>query len=337
MSLLEISDLRVEFPSEEGPLVAVKSVDLALEAGEVLGLIGESGSGKSLTCRSIMRMVPDPGTIAGGRITFDGEDVMAMKGSRLRDFRAHAVGMVSQNPFGSLNPVRRVGAQVAETLRLNRGQGRAEAKREAIGLLDRVGIDDPERRARSYPHELSGGMCQRVMIALATASHPRLLLADEPTTALDVTTQAQILSLLAEMRREQGMTMLLVSHDFGVIAEVCDRVAVMYGGHVVETGPIDAIYHDPRHPYTKALLESIPELDAHGNTVRRNPLSGYPPELTDELSGCVFAPRCAFARPECESISMALEPIGPERASACPVGPLAGDSAEGCAQGRVGG
>jgi oligopeptide/dipeptide ABC transporter ATP-binding protein len=274
-----------------------------------------------------MRMVPDPGTIAAGRITFDGEDVMAMEESRLRDFRAHSVGMVSQNPFGSLNPVRRVGAQVAETLRLNRGQGRAEAKREAIALLDRVGIDDPERRARSYPHELSGGMCQRVMIALATASHPRLLLADEPTTALDVTTQAQILSLLAEMRREQGMTMLLVSHDFGVIAEVCDRVAVMYGGYVVETGPIDAIYHDPQHPYTKALLESIPELDAHGNTVRRNPLSGYPPELTEEVSGCVFAPRCAFARPECGSVSMALEPIGSERASACPIRPLAGDPA----------
>jgi oligopeptide/dipeptide ABC transporter ATP-binding protein len=325
MSLLEISDLRVEFPADEGPLVAVKSVDLALEAGEVLGLIGESGSGKSLTCRAVMKMVPDPGIIASGRITFDGEDVMAMKGSRLRDFRAHSVGLVSQNPFGALNPVRRIGSQVAETLRLNRRQSRKEARREAVDLLDRVGIDDPERRCRSYPHELSGGMCQRVMIALATASHPRLLLADEPTTALDVTTQAQILSLLAEMRREQGMTMLLVSHDFGVIAEVCDRVAVMYGGHVVETGPIDAIYHDPQHPYTKALLDSIPELDVSGVAARRNPLSGYPPELSEELPGCVFAPRCRFARPECESISMALAPIGRDRASACPIRPLANE------------
>jgi oligopeptide/dipeptide ABC transporter ATP-binding protein len=322
VSLLEISGLRVEFPSEEGPLVAVKGVDLALDQGEVLGLVGESGSGKSLTCRSVMRMVPDPGRISSGSIRFDGDDVLAMDESQLRDFRARSVGMVSQNPFGSLNPVFKVGAQVAETLRVNRGRSRREAKSEAVELLDKVGIVDPERRYNSYPHELSGGMCQRVMIALATASHPRLLLADEPTTALDVTTQAQILKLLTEMRREQGMAMLLVSHDFGVIAEVCDRVAVMYGGHVVETGPVDAIYHDPQHPYTRALLDSIPELDAAGTTSRRDPISGYPPELTDLLPGCVFAPRCRFAQPGCREISMNLEPIGDGRATACPVRPM---------------
>ena len=266
MSLLEISGLRVEFPSEEGPLVAVKGVDLALDQGEVLGLVGESGSGKSLTCRSVMRMVPTPGRISAGSITFDGDDVIGDgRVARCAISAPTRSGMVSQNPFGSLNPVFKVGAQVAETLRVNRGRGRRAAKSEAVELLDKVGIVDPERRYNSYPHELSGGMCQRVMIALATASHPRLLLADEPTTALDVTTQAQILKLLTEMRREQGMAMLLVSHDFGVIAEVCDRVAVMYGGHVVEAGPVDAIYHDPQHPYTRALLDSIPELDAAGH------------------------------------------------------------------------
>jgi oligopeptide/dipeptide ABC transporter ATP-binding protein len=326
VSLLSISGLRVEFPSDEGPLVAVKGVDLTVEQGEVVGLVGESGSGKSLTCRAVMRMIPRPGRLAGGQILFDGDDVTALRGARLRDFRAHSVGMVSQNPFGSLNPVFRVGAQVAETLRLNRGMSGREARAEATQMLDRVGIADPERRYLSYPHELSGGMCQRVMIALATASNPRLLLADEPTTALDVTTQAQILRLLARMRREQGMTMLLVSHDFGVISEVCDRVAVMYGGYIVETGPVDEIYHDPQHPYTRALLDSIPELDAAGNSTRRAPLSGYPPELSEQISGCVFAPRCGFARSQCDSVSMELARMGPDRALACPIRPLAGCS-----------
>ncbi|HEY5333269.1 MAG TPA: ABC transporter ATP-binding protein [Solirubrobacterales bacterium] len=325
MSLLEISGLRVEFPSAEGPLVAIKGVDLTLDSGEVLGLVGESGSGKSLTCRAVMRMIPEPGRITKGTIKFDGTDVTAMNDSQLRHFRAHSVGMVSQNPFGSLNPVFKVGVQVAETLRVNRGRSRREAKAEAVELLDQVGIEDAKRRYDAYPHELSGGMCQRVMIALATASRPRLLLADEPTTALDVTTQAQILRLLSQMRREQGMAMLLVSHDFGVIAEVCDRVAVMYGGHIVETGPVDAIYHDPQHPYTRALIDSTPELDAAGNTAaRRDPISGYPPELSEQLPGCVFAPRCKFAQPGCRSISMDLLPIGEGRASACPVRPLAG-------------
>jgi len=273
-------------------------------------------------------MIPKPGRLAGGQIVFDGDDVTALRGPKLRDFRAHSVGMVSQNPFGSLNPVFRVGAQVAETLRVNRGMGRKSARTEAVALLDRVGIADPERRYLAYPHELSGGMCQRVMIALATASNPRLLLADEPTTALDVTTQAQILRLLVRMRREQGMTMLLVSHDFGVISEVCDRVAVMYGGYIVETGPVDEIYHDPQHPYTRALLDSIPELDSAGSSSRREPLSGYPPELSERVEGCVFAPRCRFARPECGSVSMELEPLGPGRASACPVRPLAGGCAD---------
>jgi oligopeptide/dipeptide ABC transporter ATP-binding protein len=323
MSLLEIEALRVEFPGEDGPLVAVKGVDLAVETGEVLGLVGESGSGKSLTCRAVMQMIPEPGRVAAGSVRFDGEDVLALGKSKLRDFRRHSVGMIYQNPFGSLNPTMRAGAQIAETLRVNRGLGRSAAKTEAVALLDRVGIEDPERRYASYPHELSGGMCQRVMIAIATASAPRLMLADEPTTALDVTTQAQILKLLGQMRAEGGMAMLLVSHDFGVIAQACDRVAVMYGGHIVETGPVETIYHEPEHPYTRALLNSVPELDSAGNVQRRAALAGHPPELSDVIPGCVFAPRCEHARPECASVSMELLEIAPDHATACPIRPYA--------------
>ncbi len=328
MSLLEIEALRVEFPGADGPLAAVKGVDLALEAGEVVGLVGESGSGKSLTCRAVMRMIPEPGQIAGGSVRYDGEDVLGLSTAKLRDLRAHSIGMIYQNPFGSLNPTLRVGAQIAETLKVNRGMGRGAAKTEAVALLDRVGIEDPERRARAYPHELSGGMCQRVMIAIATASSPRLMLADEPTTALDVTTQAQILKLLGKMRAEEGMAMLLVSHDFGVIAQACDRVAVMYGGHIVETGPVETIYHEPEHPYTKALLNSVPELDSAGNVQRRAALAGHPPELSDVIPGCVFAPRCEHARPGCESISMKLEKVGPAHDSACPVRPYAEENSK---------
>ncbi|MFT3866691.1 MAG: ABC transporter ATP-binding protein [Solirubrobacterales bacterium] len=324
MSLLEIESLRIEFPGEPDPLVAVKGVDLKLEAGEVLGLVGESGSGKSLTCRAVMRMVPEPGAISAGAVRFDGEDVLALDKRKLRDLRAHSVGMIYQNPFGSLNPVMRVGAQIAETLRVNRGMGREAAKTEAVALLERVGIEDPERRARAYPHELSGGMCQRVMIAIATAPGPRLMLADEPTTALDVTTQEQILKLLGQMRAEQGMAMLLVSHDFGVIAQACDRVAVMYGGHIVETGPVETIYHEAEHPYTRALLGSVPELDSAGNVRRRAALAGHPPELHEEIPGCVFAPRCTHSRPECATASMKLREVGTDHAAACPVRPFAG-------------
>jgi oligopeptide/dipeptide ABC transporter ATP-binding protein len=323
MSLLEIESLRVEFPGEEGQLIAVKGVDLAVEQGEVVGLVGESGSGKSLTCRAVMRMVPEPGVVSAGQVRFDGEDVLSLGTSELRDFRAHSVGMIYQNPFGSLNPTMKIGAQIAETLKVNKGMKRDAAKKEAVALLDRVGIEDPERRARSYPHELSGGMCQRVMIAISTASSPRLMLADEPTTALDVTTQAQILNLLAKMRAEEGMAMLLVSHDFGVIAQACDRVAVMYGGHIVETGPVETIYHEPEHPYTRALLNSVPELDSAGNVKRRAALAGHPPELADVIPGCVFAPRCEHAKPACAEVAMKLEPVGPDHASACPVRPYA--------------
>jgi oligopeptide/dipeptide ABC transporter ATP-binding protein len=326
--LLRIEGLRVEFGGGDGPLVAVDGAGLHVEPGEVVGLIGESGSGKSLTCRSVMRLIPRPGRITAGQIEFDGRDVLALSAQELRDFRAHDAGMIYQDPFSSLNPVYRIRDQIAETLRVNLGVGTADARAQAVELLDGVGIPDAERRALSYPHELSGGMRQRVMIALATASRPRLLLADEPTTALDVTTQAQILALLMRLRAERGMAVLLVSHDFGVIAQVCDRVAVMYAGHVVETGPIDALYSNAQHPYTRALLESVPRLESAGRRTRRPGIAGVPPELTEVLPGCVFMPRCRYAQPSCAEISMALEPVSAGHETACPVRPFAGaDSA----------
>jgi oligopeptide/dipeptide ABC transporter ATP-binding protein len=322
--LLRIEGLRVEFGGADAPLVAVDGAGLTVGPGEVVGLIGESGSGKSLTCRSVMRLIPHPGRIAAGQVEFDGRDVLAMSARELRDFRAHDAGMIYQDPFSSLNPVYRIRDQIAETLRVNLGMDKAGARAHAVELLDGVGIPDPERRALSYPHELSGGMRQRVMIALATASRPRLLLADEPTTALDVTTQAQILGLLMRLRTERAMAVLLVSHDFGVIAQVCDRVAVMYAGHVVETGPIEALYTNAQHPYTRALLESVPQLESAGRRTRRPGIAGVPPELTEVLPGCVFKPRCRYAQPSCAEISMALEPVSEGHETACPVRPFAG-------------
>jgi oligopeptide/dipeptide ABC transporter ATP-binding protein len=240
----------------------------------------------------------------------------------LRTFRSKKVGMIFQDPFSSLNPVVRVGAQIGETLRLNVGCDRSEAKLKAIELLDSVGIPRPRERYRAYPHELSGGMRQRVMIALATASGPRLLLADEPTTALDVTTQKQILELLSQMRQDLGMAMLIVSHDFGVIAQMCDRVTVMYGGYVVESGPIEAIYDTPQHPYTRALLDSIPDIEVRESGVRRKVLAGQPPELGDISVGCPFASRCQYVRAECRMVTMDLEEVGADHYSACPFRPL---------------
>jgi oligopeptide/dipeptide ABC transporter ATP-binding protein len=326
--VLQVDGLRVEFGPADAPLAAVNGVGLEVFPGEIVGLIGESGSGKSLTCRSVMRLIHPPGRIAAGSIAFEGRDILAMDAKSLRDFRAHEAGMIYQDPFSSLNPVFRIGDQVAETLRANLGMDKGEARAHAIELLDGVGIPDPARRALSYPHELSGGMRQRVMIALATASRPRLLLADEPTTALDVTTQAQILALLQRLRAERGMAVLIVSHDFGVIAQVCDRVAVMYGGHVVETAPVATIYEHAEHPYTRALLESVPELESAGRSVRRPGIPGTPPELTDQLEGCVFAPRCAHAGPGCGAVPMTLESVAAGHRTACPVRPFAaGDAA----------
>lgn len=323
--LLEIEGLRIDFGPTDAPLSAVKHADLQVGAGEIVGIVGESGSGKSLTCRAVMGLVPPPGRVGGGDVRFEGVSVPAMSTTQLRRYRASDVGMIFQDPFSSLNPVHRIGRQLTETLRVNRGLGRSEARREAIALLDGVGIPDPGRRFAAYPHELSGGMRQRVMIALATCSQPRLLIADEPTTALDVTTQRQILELLARLRDEQGTSILLVSHDFGVIAQLCDRVVVMYGGHTVERGPIEDLYDAPAHPYTKALLESVPTLEPARPGTRPSGIAGHPPELSEQISGCVFAPRCSYARPECTERAMTLAPVGPGHDCACTLLPLTSD------------
>jgi oligopeptide/dipeptide ABC transporter ATP-binding protein len=332
--LLSIEGLRVEFDTRHGQVAGVRDAGLDVHAGEIVGLVGETGSGKTLVCRSVMRLVPHPGRITAGRVEFEGRDVLAFSPRELRQFRAHDVGMIYQDPFSSLNPVFRVGDQLIETLRINLGLDRSQARDRAMTLLRDVGIPDPERRALSYPHEFSGGMRQRVMIALATASQPRLLLADEPTTALDVTTQAQILALLTALNKEHGMGVLLVSHDFGVIAQVCDRVAVMYGGHIVETGPVEAIYTASEHPYTRGLLESIPRIESAGHPTRLPMIRGVPPDPTESLSGCVFKPRCPHARESCDTVSMELKPVSAGHATACPVRPFT--NAGGAQQSRAG-
>jgi oligopeptide/dipeptide ABC transporter ATP-binding protein len=318
MTLLRVEDLRVDFDTPEGAFAAVGGVTFAVGEGEIVGLVGESGSGKSVTSKAVMRLVNPRGRIVGGSIEFDGEDVLTMNSARLRAYRARQVGMVFQDPFTSLNPVHRIGAQLCETLRLNGALSRSSARETALEMLEAVGLPAPERQFRAYPHELSGGMRQRVMIALATASKPRLLLADEPTTALDVLTQARILRLLTSRCHEENTAMLLVSHDFGVIAQTCDRVLVMYGGHIVEAGSVADVYANPEHPYTRALLEAVPEIEHGTGRTRREALPGRPPGLGEITSGCVFWPRCRYCRDECETMNMRLEPVSDGHETACP-------------------
>jgi len=316
--LLQVSDLRIVFGAGEHAPAAVRNVSFEVAPGEMVGLVGESGCGKSLTCRAAIRLVPRGARIAAGTVLFEGRDVIAMGNREVRRLRAREVGMIFQDPFTSLNPVFRVGAQVAETLRVNLGLTAAQAERETVRILAESEISEPERWRRAFPHELSGGMQQRVIIALALAAKPKLLIADEPTTALDVTTQAQILKLLRRFREDYGVAVLLVSHDFGVIAEACDRVVVMYGGHVLETADVEAVYKAPQHPYTQALLASVPLLQSAGHPRRRKAIDGRPPEPSKELRGCIFEPRCPYVRAACTRIDMKLEPAGASQHTACP-------------------
>jgi oligopeptide/dipeptide ABC transporter ATP-binding protein len=313
--VLSVRDLITVFPTTESVAVAANGVSFDLRAGETMGLVGESGSGKSVTCRSILRLVPEPGQIVGGSILFRGVDVLDLSRRELRAVRGAEMSMIFQDPMSSLNPVYAVGDQIAEPLRTHRGMGRREAREEAVSLLDRVGIPSPRERLESYPHELSGGMRQRVMIAIAISCHPRILLADEPTTALDVTIQDQILSLLLELQAQEGMAILLVSHDLSVIAQTCDQVTVMYAGYVVEQGATAALFERPQHPYTIALLKALPEFGAEGR--RLVPIGGQPPDLTALPPGCPFAPRCDHAREGCAEVSMALLESGPGHGTAC--------------------
>jgi peptide/nickel transport system ATP-binding protein len=315
MSLLAVDGLRMEFPGPDGPAVAVRGIDFQLEPGRVLGLVGESGCGKSMTALCVLRLLPPAGRIAGGRILFRDRDLLALRESDMRRVRGAEIAMIFQEPMTALNPVLTVGSQIAEAVRLHQHLGRRAAWDRAVALLGEVGIPEPAHRARDYPHQLSGGMRQRVMIAMAISCEPALLIADEPTTALDVTIQAEILQLLRELRERRGMAMLLITHDLGVVAEHADEVAIMYAGRIVERAPVGDLFDRPRHPYTRALLRSMPALGRH--TERLETIPGQVPGLRDLPSGCAFRDRCPDAIPACGEQVPPLVPRGPGHEVAC--------------------
>ncbi len=320
--LLEIQGLSTVFRSDEGVVRAVDGVDLAIHAGETLGLVGESGCGKSATALSILRLVQDPpGRIEAGRILFRGRDLLALDEEDMQRVRGNEIAMVFQEPMSALNPVLTVGRQVAEVLELHRGLDRARARERAVELLELVGLPDPLERECSHPHQLSGGMRQRVMIAMAVACDPTLLLADEPTTALDVTVQAQILALLADLKQRKGMSVLLITHDLGVVAELADRVAVMYAGKIVEVVPVIELFERPAHPYTIGLLRSRPSLEHAPDRLRAIP--GAVPNPLELPSGCRFRTRCPIARDSCAIEEPPLLPVeggSADHLAACPFG-----------------
>ena len=298
--LLQVEDLSVEFVTDAGIVRAVDGVSLDIHPGETLALVGESGCGKSVTAMAILGLLPmPPARIASGRILLAGEDLIAAGEDRLREVRGNDVAMIFQEPMTSLNPVFTVGDQIAEAIVLHRGVSQAEARSQTIALLDRVGMPAPGRRVDEYPHQLSGGMCQRVMIAMALACNPLLLIADEPTTALDVTIQAQILDLLRELQRDLGMSVLLITHDLGVVAQMAHRVAVMYAGRVVEHADVGPLFKTPRHPYTAGLFRSIPEASAGGAERPLQPIEGSVPDALDFPAGCKFHPRCSRVLERC--------------------------------------
>ncbi len=299
--LLEVSDLRTHFPTRAGLVKAVDGVSFHIAAGELLGLVGESGCGKSITALSVMRLISPPGRIAGGSIRFKGEELLTASDERIRQIRGNEIAMIFQDPMTSLNPVFTVGEQIAEALRLHRKLDRKKAWQAAIEAMREVAIPSPERRASDYPHQLSGGMRQRVMIAMALACDPELLIADEPTTALDVTIQAQILELLDELRKTRKLAVLLITHDLGVVAEVADRVCVMYTGKIVEESGVHELFGDPKHPYTRGLLRSVPKLTESGvaKAERLQTIEGTVPSPTSLPPGCHFAPRCEFRLERC--------------------------------------
>jgi oligopeptide/dipeptide ABC transporter ATP-binding protein len=299
--LLEVNNLQTHFPTRSGLVRAVDGVSFHLDRGELLGLVGESGCGKSITALSVMRLVAPPGKIVNGEIRFDGKDLLKLSDAEMREMRGDDIAMIFQDPMTSLNPVFTVGEQIAEALRLHRKMSNKQAREATIEAMREVAIPDPARRVNDYPHQLSGGMRQRVMIAMALACNPKLLIADEPTTALDVTIQAQILELLNELRKQRQLAVLLITHDLGVVAEVADRVAVMYTGRIVEESPVEELFARPRHPYTEGLLRSVPKLSIT-DVVEKNRLEtieGVVPRPTDLPPGCHFAPRCRYRMPRC--------------------------------------
>ena len=288
--MLQVKNLCTSFNVDAGEVRAVNGISFNLDKGEVLGIVGESGSGKSVTAYSIMRILVEPGKIVGGEILFNGEDIVKYSKKQMREFRGKRVSIIFQDPMTSLNPTFTIGNQLREAILLHTDRNRAEANARALEMLQLVGVNEPEKRLKQYPHELSGGMRQRVMIAMALACEPDILIADEPTTALDVTIQAQILELMKDLQKKMGMAIIMITHDLGVIADMCDEIIVMYAGRVCERGTVDEIFYNPRHEYTKGLLRSIPTLN--GGHDKLIPIAGSPVDLTNLPKGCAFASRC---------------------------------------------
>jgi peptide/nickel transport system ATP-binding protein len=314
--LLRIDDLRVDFATEKGWANVVNGVSFDVGEHEVLGLVGESGSGKTVTGLSLLGLVPSPpGRTSGGHIWFDGHDLTTVSEKQMRRIRGNDISMVFQEPMTSLNPAFTIGDQISETYRRHRGCGRGEGMRRAVEMVDLVGIPNARSRVKEYPHEFSGGMRQRAMIAMALCCEPRLLIADEPTTALDVTVQAQILELLTSMREDLGMSIIFVTHDLGVVAEICDRVVVMYAGQVVETSPASNLFPNPRHPYTEGLLSAMPQLGSR--TGRLDTIPGRTPEPWAMPPGCRFGPRCPHHSDACDADPIPLQPVADARATRC--------------------
>ena len=297
MALLEIRNLSVEFQTHRGPFRAVEGVDITLDAGEIVGIVGESGSGKSVSMLAVMGLIAWPGRVTADRMTFDGSDLLGLSARARRQITGKDIAMVFQEPMTSLNPCFTVGFQIMETLKVHEGGTRAERRRRTIELLGQVGIPAPESRLSAFPHQMSGGMNQRVMIAMAIACNPRLLIADEPTTALDVTIQAQILDLLVDLQRKRGMALVLITHDMGVVAETAQRISVMYASQQVEEQPAELLFAQPRHPYTAALLEALPERSVDKRRLKT--IEGVVPGIADRPVGCVFNPRCSFVTDRC--------------------------------------
>ncbi|MBP1708452.1 MAG: peptide transporter ATP-binding protein [Deltaproteobacteria bacterium] len=314
--LLEIRSLSTHFFTEDGVIRAVENISFDLFPGEILSLVGESGCGKSVTALSILKLIASPpGRVVSGEILFDGKDLLKLKEKEMERVRGNDIAMIFQEPMTSLNPVFTIGDQIVEAILFHQKVGKEEARKKAVELLDRVRISSPEATIDAYPHQLSGGMRQRAMIAMALSCQPKLLIADEPTTALDVTIQAQVLRLLKEIQREMGMAVLLITHDLGVVSEIADRVAVMYAGRMMEYGPIATIFEQVRHPYTRGLLDSIPPLEEKRQ--RLNAIPGQVPDPMDLPAGCTFHPRCSLAIEDCKKAEPSLFPVDSDHLSRC--------------------
>ncbi|THE15136.1 ABC transporter ATP-binding protein [Bacillus timonensis] len=316
-NILEINDLNVSFDTSAGKVKAVRGVSFSVEKGEAIAIVGESGCGKSVTAKAIMRLLPSPqAKIEKGSILLNGENIVLKSEKAMGKIRGNEVGMIFQDPMTSLNPTTKIGIQIAEGIIRHRRISKKEALEHAIKMLELVGISQPEKRIHQYPHEFSGGMRQRVMIAIALACRPRLLIADEPTTALDVTIQAQILQLMKELQQKTDTSIILITHDLGVVAEMCSKVVVMYAGEIVETGSVEEIFSKPTHPYTKGLLKSIPRLDMDKHE-KLSTITGTPPDLLDPPKGCSFYPRCEMAMKICAEHKPEFEAVSPTQYSSC--------------------